>query len=148
MNFRVFKIVAIIFAVLAGISQVAMAQLTITNGVQKYGSLASTTVTMSGKCELWVTNSSTPLSGCTINLNSVDAWLFVPGVKPSVVTSTYLNQVFVNGAAAVANSNVRVVQYGQYGAIVIPQASNFAPLTVFTGPQFSGTARQYSQWTY
>lgn len=149
MKLRFSRFFIISLAILAGISQMAVAQtLTITNGVQKYGSLSSTTVTMSGKCELWVTNSSAPLSGCTIDLNSVDAWLFVSGVKPSVVTSTYLSQVLVNGAAAVADSNVRVVQYGQYGAIVIPQAPGFQPLTVFTGPQFSGTARQYSQWTY
>ncbi len=69
-----------------------------------------------------MTNATTPLSGCTINLNSVDAWLFLPGVKPSVVASTYLGQVRVNGASAVADSNVRVVQYGQNGAVVIPQA--------------------------
>ena len=80
--------------------------ITLTNGVQKYASLASTTVNMSGRCELWVTNSSTPLSGCTINLNSIDAWLFLPGVKPSVVASTYLGQVSVNGASAVADTNV------------------------------------------
>lgn len=136
-------------AVLACLTSAAGAQtLTITNGVQKYGSLTSTTVTMSGKCELWVTNSSTPLSGCTINLNSVDAWLFVPGVKPSVATSTYLGQVRVNGAGAVAGSNVRVVQYGQTGAIVIPQGPSFEPLTAFTGQQFSGTARQFAQWAY
>ena len=70
--------------------------LTLTNGVQKYGSLTGAIVDMSGKCELWVTNSSTPLSGCTINLNSIDAWLFLPGTKPSVVVSTYLGQMRVN----------------------------------------------------
>ena len=130
-------------------SLVAGAQtITLTNGVQKYASLASTKVNMSGRCELWVTNSSTPLPGCTINLNSVDAWLFLPGVKPSVVASTYLSQVLVSGAAAVADSNCRVVQYGQNGAVVIPQGSTFQPLTVFTGPQFTGTATSYSQWTY
>src|ERR1039458_8410156 len=68
--------------------------LTITNGVQKYGSLTSTTVTMSNRCELWVTN-ATPLSSCTINLNSTDTWLFLPNVKPSVTVSTYLGQVKV-----------------------------------------------------
>lgn len=126
-----------------------MAQtLTITNGVQKYASLAGTTVNMSGRCELWVTNASTPLSGCTVNLNSVDAWLFLPGVKPSVVASAYLGQVRVNGADAVADSNVRVVQYGQNGAVMIPQASTFQPLTVFTGAEFTGTPTQYGQWTY
>src|SRR6187551_1179433 len=69
----------LVFAVMAGLSLVASAQTVITNGVQKYASLASTTVIMSNRCELWVTNSVTPLSGCTINLNSADAWLFLPG---------------------------------------------------------------------
>jgi autotransporter-associated beta strand protein len=149
MNFRILKLFFATVAVIAGISQVAVAQtLTITNGVQKYSSLTSTTVTMTGKCELWVTNSSTPISGCTINLNSIDAWLFLPGIKPSVVVSSYLSQMRINGTGAVADSNVRVVQYGQNGAIVIPHSSTFQPLSVFTEPQFNGTAKQYSQWTY
>ncbi len=134
---------------MASLSLVADAQaLTISAGVQKYGSLTGTTVNMSGRCELWVTNSSTPLSGCTINLNSVDAWLFLPGIKPSVVASTYLGQVRVSGAGAVADSNVRVVQYGQSGAVVIPQPATFQPLTVFQEPQFGGASTPYSQWTY
>src|SRR6516162_7676906 len=107
MNFRILKLFFATVAVIAGISQVAVAQtLTITNGVQKYSSLTSTTVTMTGKCELWVTNSSTPISGCTINLNSIDAWLFLPGIKPSVVVSSYLSQMRINGTGAVADSNV------------------------------------------
>src|SRR6185312_3708303 len=67
---------------------------------------------------------------------------------PSVAESNYLSQVKVNGAAAVADSNCRVVQYGQYGAVVIPQSSTFQPLTVYSGGQFTGTATSYSQWTY
>jgi len=121
--------------------------LTLTNGVQKYASLTSTTVNMSGVCELWATNSS-PLSGCALNLNSVDAWLFLPNVKPSVVVSSDLSQVKVGGASAVADGNCRVVQYGQNGSVVIPQPSSYQPLTVFTGRQFSGTPTKYSQWTY
>lgn len=133
----------------ASLSLAAHAQtITLTGGVQKYGSLASTTVNMSNRCELWVTNVATPLTGCTINLNSIDAWLFLPGIKPSVVASTYLGQVRVNGAGAVAGSNVRVVQYGQWGAVVIPQSSSFQPLTVFSEPQFGGTSAAYSQWVY
>jgi len=120
----------------------------ITNGVQKFSSLASASITLSNRCELWVTNATTPLAGCTINLNSVDAWLFLPNVKPSVTTATYLGQVRVNGASAVAGSNCRVVQYGQNGAVVIPQSSSFQPLTVFTGAEFTGTATSYGQWTY
>jgi len=122
--------------------------LTITNGVQKYGLLAGVNVTLSNRCELWLTNATTPLANCTINLNSVDAWLFLSNVKPSVTTSTYLSQVKVNGAGAVAGSNCRVVQYGQNGTVVITQSSSFQPLTVFTGAEFTGTATTYSQWTY
>ena len=122
--------------------------LTITNAVQKYASLTGVTVNMSNRCELWVTNSTTPLSGCTINLNSIDSWLFLPGVKPSVVVSTYLSQVKINNASAVADSNCRVVQYGQNGAVVIPQPSSFQPLTIFTGTEFTGAATSYGQWTY
>jgi len=138
-----------LIGVLASLSLVAAAQtLTITEGVQKYGALTRTTVNMSGKCELWVTNSATPLSGCVINLNSIDAWLFLTGVKPSVVASNYLSQVRISGAAAVADGNVRVVHYGQWGTIVIPQNSIFQPLTVFSGTEFTGTARQFGVWNY
>ena len=147
MRLRIFK--RLVFAAVASLPLMADAQtLTITNGVQKFAALTSTTVNMSGRCELWLTSSATPLSGCTINLNSTDAWLFLPGVKPSVVASTYLGQVRVSGAAAVADSNVRVVQYGQNGAVVIPHASSFQPLTVFTEPQFGGTSNKFSQWNY
>src|SRR4051812_40142324 len=140
---------AVAIAMVVAVALVAEAQtLTITNGVQKYASLTSTTVNMSGKCELWVTNASTPLSGCTINLNSIDAWLFLTGVKPSVAVSSYLGQVRVSGVAAVADNNVRVVQYGQSGTVVIPQAAGFQPLTTFTGTEFTGTATSYSQWAY
>jgi len=81
-------------------------------------------------------------------LNSIDSWLFLPAVKPSLAATNYLGQVKISGAVAVADSNCRVVQYGQNGAVVIPQASSFQPLTVFTGAQFAGTATPYSQWIY
>src|ERR1022692_1961980 len=127
MKFR--KYGRLVLVALASLSLGANAQtINITNGVQKYASLASSTLNLSGKCELWVTNSS-PLSGCMINLNSVDAWLFLPGVKPSVTAASYLSQVMVSGASAVADSNVRVVPYGQNGAVVIPQSPSFKPLT-------------------
>lgn len=138
-----------LLAALAGLSLAAHAQtLTITSGVQKYGSLTNTTVSMSGKCELWVTNSSTPILGCTINLNSVDSWLFLTGIRPSLAGLAYMSQVRVNGSVAIANNNVRVVQYGQYGSVIIPQASTFQPLTVFSQPQFVGSSNLFNQWTY
>jgi len=133
---------------LAGLSLSAGAQtLVFTNGVQTYATLTSTTVTLSNRCELRVTAATAPLTGCIINLNSSDAWLLLTGIKPSVAVSTYLGQVRVNGAAAVADSNVRVVQYGA-GAAIIPQAPAFQPLQVFSGPNFTGVSASYSQYVY
>jgi len=137
-----------IWAAMAFLPFTSSAQISITSGIQKYGALTNTTVTMTGRCELWVTNASAPLIGCAINLNSTDAWLFITGVKPSFVASTYLGQVRVNGSLAVANSNVRVVQYGQNGAVVIPYSSSFRPLTVYSGPNFVGASAQYAPYTY
>ncbi|HEU5071717.1 MAG TPA: LamG-like jellyroll fold domain-containing protein [Verrucomicrobiae bacterium] len=121
--------------------------LLLTNGVQTYAALTSTVVTMSNTCELRVTNTAAPLTGCIINLNSPDAWLFLTAIKPSAVVAVYLGQVRVNGAAAVADGNVRVVQYGA-GAVVIPQAPSFQPLQAFAGPHFTGPAASFSQYTY
>lgn len=121
--------------------------LVITNGVQTYTSLASTTVTMSNRCELRITGTSTPLSGCIISLNSADTCFVMQNIAPSVVVSTYLSQVRVNGAAAVADSNCRVVRYG-VGAIVIPQAPSFQPLQIFSMPHFMGVSSNLSQYIY
>ncbi|MGC3961174.1 MAG: glycosyl hydrolase [Verrucomicrobiota bacterium] len=139
----------LVMLVLIGLAIPANAQtVTLTNGVQRYASLTSTPVNMSGRCELWVTNSVTPLSGCTINLNSADAWLFLPGIKPSVAASSYLSQVRVSGVLAVADSNVRVVQHGALGTVVIPHSSTFQPLQVFSGPNFTGTSLSLGQYVY
>jgi autotransporter-associated beta strand protein len=125
----------------------ASAQILITNGVQTYPSLAATTVTMSNRCELWLTNAIAPLTGCTVNLNSTNAWLLLTGIKPSVAVSTYLAQVRVNGAAAVADGNVRVAAYGM-GAVVIPQPPSFQPLQLFSGPHFTGVSTNLGQYVY
>ncbi|MEY4387946.1 MAG: hypothetical protein RLY20_3229, partial [Verrucomicrobiota bacterium] len=137
----------LLFGSLLLLTLTASAQLTLTNGVQTYVALTNTTATLSGKCELRITSSGTPLTGCIINLTSADAWLVLPGIKPSVVVSTYLTQVRINGATAVADSNCRIVQYAM-GAVVIPHSSTFQPLTVYSGPHFTGTAMALSQYNY
>ena len=118
----------------------------LSEGVQTHASLSGATVTLTGKSELRLTGSA-PLSGCTVNLNSPDAWVLFTAVKPSAVVSTYLAQLRVNGAAAVSGSNVRVVQY-ELGAVVIPHAPSFQPLEVFTGRDFSGASRTFGTYTY
>ncbi len=125
----------------------ANAVLALHDQVQSYATLPSTAVTMTGRSELWITGSTSPVTGSTFNLNSEDAWLFFPNIKPSVVNSTYLSQVRVSGRTAVAGSTVRVVQYG-VGTVVIPHAPSFKPLEVFAGPNFTGSSTQFGQYTY
>jgi autotransporter-associated beta strand protein len=127
---------------------VAPAQsLIITNGVQTYPALTNTIVTLSNRCELRITAATTPISNCLIHLNSADSFFVLANIKPSAVVASYLSQVRINGAVAVADNNCRVVQHGM-GTVVIPQAAGFQPLQVFSGPHFNGTAAALNQSIY
>lgn len=136
-----------VLMLLAALPWLAQGQLTITNGVQTYSALAGATVNLSGSSELRVTSSSTPLSGCIINLNSPDTALVLAGIKPSAVVSTYLGQVRVNGGVAVAESNCRVVEYAM-GTIVVPHAASLPPLQAFSAPCFTGVSHTFGQHVY
>ncbi len=126
----------------------ALAQtLAISEGVQTYATLSGTTVTMTGKSELRLTASASALTNCVVHLNSSDAALLFVNVKPSTVASTYLSQLRVNGSAAASGTNCRVVQYAQ-GTLVLPHAPSFQPLQAWSGPSFTGTSAQFSQYTY
>ena len=124
--------------------------LTITNGIQVYTALTNATVTMTGQCELRLTDASSPLSGCTINLNSPDAWLILLNVRPSVVSTgaaNYLSQIQVNGAAAVVGTNVRVDEYVM-GSVFVPQPPSYTPMQVFSNAHFIGSSTLLGLYTY
>jgi autotransporter-associated beta strand protein len=121
--------------------------LVITNGVQTYSSLINTTVMMSNRCELRLTDAANPMPGCVINLNSPDSFFVLQNIRPSVVVASYLTQVRVNGSAALADSNCRVVQYGA-GTVVIPHSPALQPLQVFSGPHFTGASSSLGQYVY
>lgn len=121
-------------------------ELDLEDEIHTFGSLSDTVVTMSGRSELHLTSGSNPLPGCTIHLNSIDAWLFLENVKPSVAASMYLDRVRVSGASAEAGANVRVVQYAG-GSVIIPHTPSFRPLEVFTGRNFTGSSSKLSQYT-
>lgn len=123
------------------------AVLSLHDQVQTHATLADTVVTMTGKSELWITGTTSPVTGSTFHLDSEDAWLFFSGIRPAVVNSTYLGQVRVGGRAAVHDSTVRVVQYGT-GTVVIPHAPSYRPLEVFAGPNFTGQSAAFGQYTY
>ncbi len=120
--------------------------ISIDNDIETYGTLTSTTVTMTGRSGLRITGGGTPLTGCTINLNSPDSWIVFSGIKPSVVNSTaYRNQIRINGATAALNTNCRIVQYVNV-TVVISHSSGFSPMQVFTGALFTGNSM--SLWNY
>ena len=83
----------------------------IDGSILTYGSLNNTMISISGRSELHVTAAADPIPGCLISLNSPDAWLFLENVQPSLVISNHLGQIQVNGAPAVLDGNVRVVEY-------------------------------------
>ena len=129
---------AFLFAPLLAVGQT----LNISNDIQTVATLTNTTVTMTAKAELHVTGTGDPIPGCIVNLNSADAWFFMENLQPSVVASTFLSRMRVNGAVAVLDGNVRVVQYF-LGAVVIPHAPGFAPMEVFDGKNFTGLLSRY-----
>jgi hypothetical protein len=114
----------------------AAASLHLHDEIQTHLTLSGTSVTMTGRSELHITGRDTdPMPGTQIQLNSPDAWLFLRHVRPSVVNSSFLGRIRVNGALAANNQNVRVVQHGM-GTVVIPHAPGQVVLEVFRGRHF------------
>ncbi|MES2439411.1 MAG: LamG-like jellyroll fold domain-containing protein [Verrucomicrobiota bacterium] len=140
------RIFAAAFAIFITISAHAQT-LNIANDVQTAATLTNTTVTMTGRSELHITGTGDPITGSIINLNSTDAWFFLRNIRPSVVHSTFLSRLRVNGAAAVLNANVRIVQY-EAGTVVIPHGPTFKPLEIFDGTHFTGPSKSLGLHTY
>ncbi len=120
--------------------------LTINDQVQNFASIASTTVTLTGRAELRITGTGDPLAGCVVHLNSPDSILLLTEILPSVVNSTFLGRLRVNGSPAVLDGNVRIVPYG-HGAAVQPQGPSFTPLEIFAGRYFTGPSRFLNNYT-
>ncbi|HOQ04309.1 MAG TPA: DUF5010 C-terminal domain-containing protein [Anaerohalosphaeraceae bacterium] len=132
----------------SGMLTVLPSEIYIDNSIQTYGALSNATVYMTGTSELHLTGSSSPLTNSTVHLNSSDAWLFFDSLKPSAVnTSTYLNQIKVNGAAAVLNTNIRIVEYEE-GTVVIPHSTTYQALQVFSNVNFTGSSVNLGNYTY
>jgi hypothetical protein len=119
---------------------------TLDNEKATYATLTSATVTMTGHSELNITGTGDPIPGCTINLNSEDSWVFFQNVVPTTVVTNLLSRLRVNGATAAADTNVRVVEYVN-GTVVVPQASGFRPLEIFTGTQMTGASAKLATYT-
>ncbi len=97
------------------------------------------TVTLSSDVD-YVITSSTPFTdaGEVDITNTEHAVLILEAVKPSKVTP-WLSHVKINGVRAVNNTNCQVKIHNR-GCIIMPYATNFKPLTVYSEKNFEGTA--------
>lgn len=83
----------------------------------------------------------------TIDLTNEDAWLFFDNVRPTEVKSKWLSKIKVNGQSVIAQQTAWVNIY-MHGAVVIPHAKNFTPLTIYTGEAYGGDANSYAPGKY
>lgn len=101
----------------------------------------STEVTLSTDVDYIITG-TTPFTGSgKVNItNTEHAVLIIQNIRPSAVISNHLrSRVFINGAQAVNGQNCQVKMYA-HGAIIMPYSKDFKPLTVYSEPNFGGTA--------
>lgn len=104
-------------------------------------SQVSTPITLSTDVDYIIT-STTPFTGSgKVDITNIDhAVLIIENIRPSAVISNYLRgRVYINGAQAVNGQNCQVKMYA-HGAIIMPYGKDFKPLTVYSEPNFGGTA--------
>lgn len=95
--------------------------------VVDYIQLNGQTIDRNDRVDIHITHNETPILAGKVNLGSKDTWLVFDNIAPSVVVSTYLKYVSIDGAAAVRGKNCRVAIYLN-GSVVIP-----LPNSPFTG---------------
>ncbi|HEY6914906.1 MAG TPA: glycosyl hydrolase, partial [Paludibacter sp.] len=132
-------------------SQNPRTTITITDKSLSVASYTDKEVVMNSQTDLHLTAAATVaktvLSNSVIKLNSVNSWVFFDNIRPQFVIDSLLQYIYVNNQAAVLKTNVRVSIY-KHGAVVIPQASTFQPLKVYTGQNFTGDSASYSMFTF
>lgn len=90
----------------------------------------------------YVVTSTTPFAeGGKVNITNTDhAVLIIQSIRPSLVIKNHLkDKVFVNGEQAVNGENCQVKMYA-HGSIIMPYDKDFKPLTVYSEPNYGGTA--------
>lgn len=103
-------------------------------------SQVSSSVTVSNDVD-YVITSTTPFTGSgRVNITNIEhAVVIIKNIRPSKVISSWLKYVAINGVQAVNGTNCQVKMYAS-GAIIMPYAKDFKPLTVYSGQNFQGTA--------
>ncbi len=115
--------------------------LSITND-QNVGAYSKSQLTLSGSTSLYLNNAFNPLINTTVDIISEDARIVFENVDPETVTSSFLNAITINGAAAAENTNITLLGYGA-GTAIVTHTSDYEPLEVFTEENFGGTSQLY-----
>lgn len=100
-------------------------------------SLNKTNLTIDSQLDLHITDASTPLTSCSINLAHEKAWLILDNVRPSDAIDKYLSQVKIFGQAANKDTNCRVVIY-LAGCAILPYTATDKVFTGYYGEQYTG----------
>ena len=97
-------------------------------------------VTVSDDVDYTVTSATPFAEGGTIDITNTDhAVVILSSVKPSAAIRLLAAHVTINGQKAVNNTNCQVKLYN-LGAIILPYGNSTKPLTVYSEPDFGGTA--------
>ena len=104
-------------------------------------SQVSTEVTLTDNVDYIITNDKPFADGGKVNItNTEHAVLIIQSIRPSLVIKNHLkDRVFINGEQAVNGENCQVKMYA-HGAIIMPYAKDIKPLTVYSEPNYGGTA--------
>ncbi|WP_308991145.1 glycosyl hydrolase [Mariniflexile litorale] len=103
---------------------------------------AKSKLELNGAASFYLNNAFNPLVNSTVDIMSSNARLYFEHVKPSVVMSSFLNLITVNGVQAQNDVNVVISNFGT-GTVILPHESNYTPLEVFTEENYTGTSQQY-----
>jgi hypothetical protein len=120
---------------------------TITDSTGTFSIIKNKILRIEGNSVIHITNAKNPLPGTVLNLISTNCWVYFDSIRPVAFRDKFLTQILVNGAAPVANVQMRLVQYLN-GCVLISQASSYKPLEIFAGENLTGRSMTLSILTY
>ena len=121
--------------------------MTAANGVQTVGQVTGT-VSLTAAVDYTITGETPFADGAVLDIvNTDEAVVILPGVKPSQMLEKYLKHIRINGAAAVKNSNCMVKIYAD-GCIILPHGTGIKPLTVYAEKGQTGKSAQFGVSTH
>ncbi len=110
-------------------------------------SVSDQEIVLSEAIELHLTSSDNPIQNSKVKLNHPDAWLIFDNLRPSEVMAKYNASVYINDQVLNPGTNARIAIFRQ-GTAIMPHATGFKPLVVYTGKGFSGEKNSLSLHQY